>query len=59
MTSSPGDGPCGLCQGSGTPQHHHGTILLQTLEALSRADDPQALVFGYRDVKQPFRRAAD
>jgi integrase len=30
-------------------------ILLQTLEALPRADDPQALVFGYRDVKQPFR----
>jgi len=34
-------------------------IVLQTLEALPRTDDLQALVFGYHDVKQTFRRAAD
>jgi site-specific recombinase XerC len=35
------------------------TILLQALEALPRLDDPQALVFGYHDIKHTFRRAAD
>jgi integrase len=31
------------------------TILLQALEALPRLDDPQALVFGYHDIKHTFR----